>query len=176
MLAIASYYAGLGDGLFSVTNLLFAVFGVLLLHLSSNVFNDYFDVSDGTDEANNEYFQPGGAAITGGSRAIELGIITLEKTKKLAISLLMVSLLFAGLLFYNISQVTGSLYNIYCALSIGVLGLFLGYFYTGRPLRLVARRGLGEISIFFAHVMIVLHTSNELLTFWMHVTIFCTTS
>ena len=69
---------------------------------------------------------------------------------KVAISLLMVSLLFAGLLFYNISQVTGSLYNIYCALSIGVLGLFLGYFYTGRPLRLVARRGLGEISIFLA--------------------------
>ncbi len=70
ILAIAAYYAGLGDGLFSVTSLLLAVFGVLLLHLSSNVFNDYFDVSDGTDEANNDYFQPGGAAITGGSRAI----------------------------------------------------------------------------------------------------------
>ena len=150
MLAVASYYAGLGDGLFSVINLLLAVFGVLFLHLSSNVFNDYFDVSDGTDEANNEYFQPGGAAITGGSRAIELGIITLEKTKNVAISLLIASLTFAGLLFYNISQVTGSFYNIYCALTIGVIGLFLGYFYTGSPLRLVSRRGLGEIAIFFA--------------------------
>ena len=150
MLAVASYYAGLGDGLFSVVNLLLAIFGVLFLHLSSNVFNDYFDVSDGTDEANNDYFQPGGAAITGGSRAIELGIITLERTKNVAITLLLASLTFAGLLFYNISQVTGSFYNIYCALTIGVIGLFLGYFYTGSPLRLVSRRGLGEFAIFFA--------------------------
>ena len=150
MLAIAAYYAGLGDGLFSVTSLLLAVFGVLLLHLSSNVFNDYFDVSDGTDEANNEYFQPGGAAITGGSRAIELGIITLNKTKTVAISLLLASLLVAGFLFYNIYQVTGATSNVEGALAVGLSGLFLGYFYTARPLRLVARRGLGELAIFLA--------------------------
>ena len=150
MLAIAAYYAGLGDGLFSVTSLLLAVFGVLLLHLSSNVFNDYFDVSDGTDEANNEYFQPGGAAITGGSRAIELGIITLNKTKTVATSLLLSSLLVAGFLFYNIYQVTGVTSNVEGALAVGLSGLFLGYFYTARPLRLVARRGLGELAIFLA--------------------------
>ena len=150
MLAIAAYYAGLGDGLFSVTSLLLAVFGVLLLHLSSNVFNDYFDVSDGTDEANNEYFQPGGAAITGGSRAIELGIITLNKTKTVAISLLLASLLVAGFLFYNIYQVTGATSNVEGALAVGLSGLFLGYFYTARPLRLVSRRGLGELAIFLS--------------------------
>ena len=150
MLAIAAYYAGLGDSLFSVTSLLLAVFGVLLLHLSSNVFNDYFDVSDGTDEANNEYFQPGGAAITGGSRAIELGIITLNKTKTVATSLLIASLLVAGFLFYNIYQVTGATSNVEGALAVGLSGLFLGYFYTARPLRLVARRGLGELAIFLA--------------------------
>ena len=150
MLAIAAYYAGLGDSLFSVTSLLLAVFGVLLLHLSSNVFNDYFDVSDGTDEANNEYFQPGGAAITGGSRAIELGIITLNKTKTVATSLLLASLLVAGFLFYNIYQVTGATSNVEGALAVGLSGLFLGYFYTARPLRLVARRGLGELAIFLA--------------------------
>ena len=150
MLAIAAFYAGLGDGLFSVTSLLLAVFGVLLLHLSSNVFNDYFDVSDGTDEANNEYFQPGGAAITGGSRAIELGIITLNKTKTVATSLLLASLLVAGFLFYNIYQVTGATSNVEGALAVGLSGLFLGYFYTARPLRLVARRGLGELAIFLA--------------------------
>ena len=150
MLAIAAYYAGLGDGLFSVTSLLLAIFGVLLLHLSSNVFNDYFDVSDGTDEANNEYFQPAGAAITGGSRAIELGIITLEKTKTVALSLLFSSLLVAGFLFYNIYNVTGATSNVEGALAVGLSGLFLGYYYTARPLRLVARRGLGELAIFFA--------------------------
>ncbi len=150
MLAIASYYAGIGDGLFSVMNLLLAVLGVLLLHLSSNVFNDYFDVKDGTDEENNEYFQPGGAAITGGSRAIELGIITLNKTRFVARSLLLFSLLIASFLFYNIFLVTNSTTNIQGALGVGLLGLFLGYFYTARPLRLVARRGLGELAIFLA--------------------------
>ena len=35
-------------------------------------------------------------------------------------------------------------------ISGGLTGLFLGYFYTGRPLRLVARRGLGELAIFLA--------------------------
>lgn len=150
MFAIASYYAGIGDGLFNVASLVLAVIGVLLLHLASNVFNDYFDVSDGTDEANNEYFQPGGAAITGGSRAIELGIISLNKTKTVATALLISSLVLASILFYNIFSITGSVENIKGALSIGLIGLFLGYFYTARPLRLVARRGLGELAIFLA--------------------------
>ncbi len=150
VLAIASYYAGIGDGLFNVTSLVLAVLGVLLLHLTSNVFNDYFDVSDGTDEGNNEYFQPGGAAITGGSRAIELGIITLKKTKTVARGLLLTSLTMATFLFYNIYSVTGSTENIKSALGVGLLGLFLGYFYTARPLRLVSRRGIGELAVFLA--------------------------
>ncbi len=150
VLAIASYYAGIGDGLFNVTSLVLAVLGVLLLHLTSNVFNDYFDVSDGTDEGNNEYFQPGGAAITGGSRAIELGIITLKKTKTVAKRLLLASLTIATFLFYNIYSVTGSTENIKSALGVGLLGLFLGYFYTARPFRLVSRRGLGELAVFLA--------------------------
>jgi len=34
--------------------------------------------------------------------------------------------------------------------AVAKAGFFLGYFYTARPLRLVARRGLGELSIFLA--------------------------
>ena len=33
---------------------------------------------------------------------------------------------------------------------LGLIGGLLGYFYTARPLRLVSRRGLGEIAIFLA--------------------------
>ena len=54
------------------------------------------------------------------------------------------------MLFNNIYQVTGATTNIEGALAVGLSGLFLGYFYTARPLRLVARRGLGELAIFLA--------------------------
>ena len=68
----------------------------------------------------------------------------------MARALLAVSLLIASLLFYNIYNVTGSLVNVEGALYVGLAGLFLGYFYTASPLRLVARRGLGELAIFLA--------------------------
>ena len=53
-----------------------------ITHIFGNLYNDYFDVTSGTDEENNEYFNVGdksvilrGAQISGGSRAIELGLI-----------------------------------------------------------------------------------------------------
>ena len=65
--------------------MLLTTFGILFFHLFSNLYNDYYDVSDGTDEANTEYFNAGmnssvlkGAQLSGGSRAIELGLITLK--------------------------------------------------------------------------------------------------
>jgi 1,4-dihydroxy-2-naphthoate octaprenyltransferase len=111
--------------------------GLTLLHLGSNVMNDYFDVKDGTDDANNKYF----TQYSGGSRAIELGLISLEGTRNLGLSLLAVSLFIGLFLTYNVGLP---------ALYIGIAGLFLGYFYTAPPLRLVARRGLGELSILLA--------------------------
>jgi 1,4-dihydroxy-2-naphthoate octaprenyltransferase len=45
---------------------------------------------------------------------------------------------------------TGSLSNAQNVAIIGLIGLFLGYFYTARPIRLASRGGLGEIAIFLA--------------------------
>ena len=77
---MAAFLAGSGNGLFSPLALLLCVLGIVFLHLSSNLYNDYFDVKHGTDEANTEYFNAGlnsklleGAQLSGGSRAIELG-------------------------------------------------------------------------------------------------------
>lgn len=114
-----------------------AVLGVILLHLGSNVLNDYFDVKDGTDDANNDYF----LQFSGGSRAIELGLISLEGSKRLGWALIAG----AGLVGVYLAFATGL-----PTLIIGLSGLLIGYFYTAPPVRLVARRGLGELGIALA--------------------------
>ena len=138
---VGSYFAGMGDGLFNIPLFILTIFGILIAHLGMNVFNDYFDVSDGTDEANAEYFQQ----VSGGSRAIELGLITLQNTRKLGVILILLALGIAGVILSDINN-----FNRNGAMQMAVAGLLLGYFYTARPIRLVARRGLGEIAIFLA--------------------------
>ena len=123
----------------------------------SNLFNDYYDVKDGTDGANTEYFNAGlnstmleGAQLSGGSRAVELGLITHIGTLSLARKMLFVAILVTSLLLINSFYATGEFSNGLYALVVGFLGGLLGYFYTARPLRLVARRGLGELAIFLS--------------------------
>jgi len=141
VLVIGAYFAGAGDGLFSILSFIYTIIGILIAHLGMNVFNDYFDVKDGTDEANAEYFQQ----VSGGSRAIELGLISLKGTKKLGQKLLLAGLLIGGMIANNVDPANTS-----GIVSIVLIATFLGYFYTARPLRLVARRGLGELAIFLA--------------------------
>ena len=143
LLVVGAYCYGIGAnvswGLFGLT-----ILGILITHLAMNVFNDYFDVKDGTDEANAEYFQQ----VSGGSRAIELGLISLSGTKKLGVILLLIACLIGGYITYEVAQTHTE--NLKWVVGIGLSGLFLGYFYTARPLRLVARQGLGEFAIFLA--------------------------
>jgi len=133
---IGAAYAStvLTSGSFSTLNFILATIGVALLHLASNVFNDYFDWTSGTDQVNNSYFQK----YSGGSRAIELGLITERGTKMVATSLLLISTAIGIYLAFQVG--TG-------VLVFGLAGAFAGYFYTAPPLRLVARRGLGELAI-----------------------------
>ncbi len=137
---VGAYFAGMGANI-SILGFIYTIIGILIAHLAMNVFNDYFDVKDGTDEANAEYFQQ----VSGGSRAIELGLISLKETKKLGQKLLVVGLLIGGMIANNVDPA-----NTNGIISIILIGAFLGYFYTARPLRLVARRGLGELAIFLA--------------------------
>jgi 1,4-dihydroxy-2-naphthoate octaprenyltransferase len=133
---IGAAYAStiLESGAFSTLNFTLATIGVVLLHLASNVFNDYFDWTSGTDQANVSYFQK----YSGGSRAVELGLITERGTRLTAISLLLTSAAIGLYLTFRVG--TG-------VLVFGLAGAFAGYFYTAPPLRLVARRGLGELAI-----------------------------
>jgi len=155
--AVAAFLAGTGDNLFSPFSLVLCSFGIVFLHVASNLFNDYYDVKDGTDGANTEYFNAGlnskmleGAQLSGGSRAVELGLITHKGTLSLARKMLVLTLLVTSGLLVNSFYVTGEFSNALYALIVGFLGGFLGYFYTARPLRLVSRRGLGELAIFLS--------------------------
>ena len=139
----------------SIINAIISIIGIISVHIFGNLYNDYFDVKSGTDEVNNEYFNVGdkslmlrGAQISGGSRAIELGLITLKKTKNLGNIMLLIAFFCIIFLSINIYLETNSFKNILGIIVIGFLGSFLAYFYTAKPLRLSARKGLGEFVIF----------------------------
>ena len=135
----ASYFYSINANSFSLINFFLSTVGVLFAHLSTNMFNDYFDNIDGTDSGNYNYFQQ----VSGGSRAIELGLISISKTKSSATSLMFIAILFGTTTLFN-----AYIDNIIPIIIITIAALFLGYFYTAPPIRLVARNGLGEISIF----------------------------
>ena len=139
----------------SLINAILSIIGIICAHIFGNLYNDYFDVKSGTDENNNEYFNVGdkslmlrGAQISGGSRAVELGLITLKKTKILGNLMIIIALSCIILLSINIYFQTGSFDNIYGVGIIGFLGLFLAYYYTAEPLKFSSRKGLGELTIF----------------------------
>jgi 1,4-dihydroxy-2-naphthoate octaprenyltransferase len=111
--------------------------GGIALHLAANIFNDYFDWRSGTDQANNDYFLP----FTGGSRAIELGLISQRGTFVAGTACLAAALAAAGALV-----ALGRPW----VLGFGAAGALLGYFYTAPPVRLAARRGLGELASFLS--------------------------
>ena len=139
----------------SLINAILSIIGIICAHIFGNLYNDYFDVKSGTDENNSEYFNVGdkslmlrGAQISGGSRAVELGLITLKKTKILGNLMIIIALSCIIILSINIYFQTGSFDNIYGVCIIGFLGLFLAYFYTAEPLKFSSRKGLGELTIF----------------------------
>jgi 1,4-dihydroxy-2-naphthoate polyprenyltransferase len=115
------------------------MFGLILvggfaLHISANTFNDYFDWRSGTDKVNNAYFMP----YSGGSRSIELGLISERRLLLVAWIALAIAAL-AGLPFL--------LTRGPALLIFGLVGAFSAYYYTAPPLRLAARKGLGELVV-----------------------------
>lgn len=127
--AWAALTATFSWGLFGLTALT-----AMLLHVSANCFNDYFDWKSGADEANNNYFLP----YSGGSRSIELGLTTPPKLLTIAL----VALALAGAAGGYLLWLRGL-----PLFWFGLAGAASGFFYTAPPLRLVARKGLGELLV-----------------------------
>jgi 1,4-dihydroxy-2-naphthoate octaprenyltransferase len=106
--------------------------GAVCFHIGTNVINDYFDHTTGTDQAN---LTP--TPFSGGSRVIQRGLMSPESVRNLA------------LLFYAF----GTLIGVYLTfavgpaiLAFGLFGFLIGYLYSAPPLRLVDR-GVGELAI-----------------------------
>jgi 1,4-dihydroxy-2-naphthoate octaprenyltransferase len=111
-----------------------AMVGGVALHVAANTYNDYFDWTSGTDKLNNNYFLP----FTGGSRSIELGLISEKGLFRLASSALGIGLA-CGLALMALGRTN--------LIWFGLVGAFATYFYTAPPIRLAARRGLGELFV-----------------------------
>ena len=111
-------------GYFRVFPFLFLLTGVLLVHIASNITNEYYDVKRGIDTADRD--KP--------STVLAEGRISPELALKVSRTLIIISLL--GLSIYGFY--TG-LWGIFILAPLGMAG---GYFYTAPPLQLKFK-GLG---------------------------------
>jgi 1,4-dihydroxy-2-naphthoate octaprenyltransferase len=109
--------------------------GILLAHLSSNLWNDYFDFT--ADSLNQTP-----TVFSGGSRVLQDGEITKRSFLIFSIILSFISLVIGILLIFMATRPAATL------LVITTTSL-IGFFYTAPPLRLVYRGFGGNSSFLF---------------------------
>jgi 1,4-dihydroxy-2-naphthoate octaprenyltransferase len=132
-ICLGAAVAWAATGTFHVGYFVLTLLGALCLHAGTNMTNDYFDHTWGSDEINTEFANP----FTGGSRLIQMGLVRPEVYLR------------EGLLFFAAGSLIGVILWLTrgpLVLWLGLIGLFSGYFYTAPPLRL-AGTGLGELLI-----------------------------
>ncbi|MDI6733768.1 MAG: 1,4-dihydroxy-2-naphthoate octaprenyltransferase [Planctomycetota bacterium] len=130
--AVVAYDAGQG---FHWGYFLLAMLGGILIHLGVNLSNDYFDHLSGNDW-NNKTPTP----FAGGSRAIQNGEL---KPSQILIAALSCFAFGSGIGLYLNHILAGNI-----ILYLGLIGVFLGFFYTGIPIKIGYRGlGLGELSV-----------------------------
>lgn len=105
----------------------------LLIHIGINLANDYFDHLSGCDEQNSTP-----TPFSGGSRVIQEGLILPKRV------------LYASLVSFCLGGAIG-LYLNYLSqgnviLVLGVIGVFLGFFYTAKPFQ-IGYGSLGELAV-----------------------------
>ena len=106
-----------------------------LLHIGTNTSNDYFDHKSGTDARNYNYSNKG---LNGGSRSIQMGLITPK------------GMLSVAIVTFTLSSFLGIPLIIKSGLPIlwlGLIGFFSGLFYTAPPFKFSSRKGIGELLI-----------------------------
>jgi 1,4-dihydroxy-2-naphthoate octaprenyltransferase len=109
------------------------MFGALFIHMGVNLANDYFDYISGCDELN-----PTPTPFSGGSRVIQERLIAPRKI--LCVSL--VSFILGGTIGLYLNYLSAG--NM--ILILGVIGVFLGFFYTAGPFR-IGYGSFGELAV-----------------------------
>ena len=109
--------------------------GGSLLHIGTNTSNDYFDHLSGTDSINYNYSNKG---LNGGSRGIQMGLITPAGVRNLTI------IVFALSIVVGIPLIQEAGIKV---LWLGLIGFLSGLFYTAPPFRFSSRKGMGELLI-----------------------------
>ena len=121
--------------------LLLTLIGAWLAHAGANVLNDVADDDNGSDRANVDRVAP----FTGGSRFIQLGLVSRSAMHRFGWSLLAASALCG---FALLAATDWRL------LIFGLGGLLLASAYSLPPLQLMSR-GLGELAVILAWLLIV---------------------
>jgi 1,4-dihydroxy-2-naphthoate octaprenyltransferase len=120
-------------GQFNLILFILAVFATVAIHAGANIANDYFD-----HISKNDWLNENKTPFSGGSRMIQNNLLT---PKEILIGSWMF-LAIGAVLGIAIVIMTKSLF----VLSLGVIGILGGYFYTATPFKL-GYRTAGEITI-----------------------------
>ncbi len=120
---------------------LLTLLGASLIHIATNMFNDYFDFKSGND-LQVQHQNP----FAGGGRILTAGLITPSRHLLVSTTCLVLGCLI-GLYFVLALQ-------LYWLFWLGLIGVVSSYFYVGPPFRL-AYRGVGEfiVGVNFGPVM-----------------------
>ena len=110
-----------------------ALLATVCVHAGSNVLNDVGDDSGGTDRINDQRIYP----YTGGSRFIQMGILTRLRMARLGTGLLIAAALLGLILYFEKGP---------AILLFGLAGVSLGVLYSLGPVRLSAL-GIGETAV-----------------------------
>ncbi len=132
-ITLGSVAAWHDTGNFMWINFWLTMFGAILMHMGTNLTNDYFDHLSGCDKAN-----PNPTPFSGGSRVIQEGLIGPRKILYVALA----SFAAGGVIGLYLNHSAGG--NV--ILILGIIGVFLGFFYTGKPLQ-IGYGSLGELAV-----------------------------
>ncbi|MDP2921497.1 MAG: 1,4-dihydroxy-2-naphthoate octaprenyltransferase [Candidatus Omnitrophota bacterium] len=122
-------------GRFSIINFILVVTGISFLHTGTNLMNDYFDHRTGNDLSNKNY-----TPFNGGSRVIQDGLIRPKGILLFSLACFVIGSIIGLWINYTLKT------NV--VLFMGIIGVFLGIFYTAEPLK-IGYLGIGEIIVGF---------------------------